>query len=770
MLPKKTGFADEQGVMRALLAQLMTHAPSSLAQKTPQATIVTVAKTYFLLDPQTGVKQFVTNTLEPLVQQLSRSTQQHQVVYQGQVRGRIAWPATFKARYGQDYNPTRFVCREVRHQYNTLENQLLRYIVERIQECLQLVPPALREGVCCYKPSQGDLTPQPTALALGALATVLGRLRRNLRLWEVTLPQQITARHLLRAKTSPVEAYTEVAQIYEQYCLLVATASWHKLAQVSQRLLLLPATTGIAEEKWITLAADMLRGQSHPSLQPSQATPFKQPPIPIIPQLPPTILKLVKPVTITNQALHFNGVNGATGALLTPALTIADCITWLLNEAQNEPTIQKNIMRTTWEMQREEVMGVIAGVDAQNITDAGWGIIYPEDTPAAVKEALAPLVAHRQGRELLYKPGTSYWHFRKVYKQGPGVVNPQALPYYLLIVGSPDQIPFRFQYGLDTEHAVGRIYFEEVADYARYAQQVIAYETHNGRLPRQRRVAFFSPVNPNDKNTALSDQYLVEPLVSQLKDKTLKTINGQIITDVHGQPLIYQTEHIRGEAATKQALVNLLTRQAHAPTILFTATHGLGFPHGHARQKTDQGALVCAEWPGGGSRGTTLTDEMYLSGRHLPPEARFDNLIIYAFACYSAGTPYLQDFEHFNRYQPSELAPTPFMAYLPQRLLAQGALAFIGHVDRAWGYSFLWGNLKGHTDTYRSTLEAILTGVSLGHAFEYVNRRYQDLNNYLTGSHENSLINQYYGGEGNPSEIANAWIARNDARGLCAVW
>jgi hypothetical protein len=474
--------------------------------------------------------------------------------------------------------------------------------------------------------------------------------------------------------------------------------------------------------------------------------------------------------------LHFNGINGLTGAPLTAAKTEEEWLDWILSEDLKEPEEQKNALRTIWEKLRKRVMGTIAGVNAQDLEQAGWGIIYPEGTPDEVKTELAELVAERKGKELTYKQGTTFQQFRTEHGQGPGVVNPENLPYYLLIVGSPAEVPFRFQYGLDIEHAVGRIYFEDVKDYGRYAKRVLKYEGGSGSLPRERRVAFFSTSNRDDEATARSDEYLAEPLASKLEGKALRTIDGKEIGGTEwgenrvptpdGKPLVYRAEHVRGDAAKKVALLDLLTRESQPPALLFTATHGLGFPGKPELQKTDQGGLVCAEWPGPlqHPENTMLEDGMYLAGHHLDPDARFDDLIVFAFACYSAGTPHLADFDHFDYYKPKELASQAFVARLPQRMLAQGALAFFGHVDRAWDYSFLWDKVEDHTDSFRSTLEAILTGVRVGHAFEYFNRRYQDLNAYLIGSQEDSLINQYYGGYGDPPEMARIWTARNDAR------
>jgi len=275
---------DERAVMRRLLALIMAAPAEHPDEKwgRSSAFLSAAASTYFLLDPQprSGVKRFVTRTLERLVQQLSRSTQQRQMEYRGQVRGRIAWPATFKARYGQDYDPTRFVCREVRHQYDTLENQLLRYVVARIHDCIRSVPKALRNGACCYGPGTGDLNPRSTASELADIETVLGRLRRNVRLWEVPLPDQINELHLLRAKTSRVEEYTEVARVYEHYRAIVETYSWEALADASKRVLLLPPDAGPAGEPWIQLGADMLRGQSLVRREPVAAPACRARPVP----------------------------------------------------------------------------------------------------------------------------------------------------------------------------------------------------------------------------------------------------------------------------------------------------------------------------------------------------------------------------------------------------------------------------------------------------------------------------------------------------------
>jgi hypothetical protein len=290
-------------------------------------------------------------------------------------------------------------------------------------------------------------------------------------------------------------------------------------------------------------------------------------------------------------------------------------------------------------------------------------------------------------------------------------------------------------------------------------QSVLAYEALTGNLPRTRRIAIFSPANPGDEASGLSAMELAEPLGKALDNKALPLEGGAEVK--------YRTEYIRGAGATQAALLSLLTRADNPPALIFTASHGLGFPSGHPRQLEEQGALVCQDWPGPAQwpKQEPIPDHMVFAGKHVPQAARFDGLIVFSFACYSAGTPQMEDFAYLKQQQPEELSPQPFVSQLSQRLLAQGAMAFIGHVERAWDYSFLWQGVGRDIATFQSTLEAILKGKPIGHALQHFNDRYLALARELTESEEEGLLHQYNLGEPvDPVELVALWTAHNDAR------
>lgn len=104
-----------------------------------------------------------------------------------------------------------------------------------------------------------------------------------------------------------------------------------------------------------------------------------------------------------------------------------------------------------------------------------------------MREALTPLLDHRKAqagpryRQFAgtdgYRPGESKSEFLTRHGHGPGPVNADCIQYYLLLVGDPEQIPYRFQYLLDVQFAVGRIAFDSPLDYSAYAHSVVRAET-----------------------------------------------------------------------------------------------------------------------------------------------------------------------------------------------------------------------------------------------------------------------------------------------------
>ena len=450
--------------------------------------------------------------------------------------------------------------------------------------------------------------------------------------------------------------------------------------------------------------------------------------------------------------LFANGIDATTGEQLLAPMPVQDLARLATTALPVDPAgiteLAARHRRVT-----ERVYAPKQGVDPTDLAQTGWGVVFAQDTDPRVVTALTPLLERRHAqagavvgtryREFTgadgYRRGESKQEFLRRHHAGPGPVDPDVVPYYLLLVGGPDEIPFDVQYQLDVQHAVGRIYFDDVASYARYAANVVAAETRpeRGEPPR---LSFFATRNDDDQATALSAEHLVAPLATKLGED-------------------WQVRSFVGTDATKDGLHALLTG-AERPDVLFTATHGIGFPAGHPDQRRTQGALVCQNWPGPGR--ARISPEHWFGADDLP-DADLTGMIAVLFACFGAGTP---RFDEFNRNHEGRkpLAPDPFVAALPQALLGRegGALAVVGHVDRALGYSFVWPGAGAQTEVYRSTLAELGAGQPIGSALEYVGDRYAELATELRAALDDIAL----GRRADHEMLAGLWSACTDARGF----
>lgn len=476
------------------------------------------------------------------------------------------------------------------------------------------------------------------------------------------------------------------------------------------------------------------------------------------------------PTRVDTAALTLNGIDGSTGTYLVPSVSAAEIAA--LARGGRIGAAELRDARDKIGQPGDMPFPLIEHADPDDLGQAGWAAVFPAAQPGAaaarqaeIRAALAPLLALRRTqatrrREQRYREYAGEHGYRRgETKQqllarlgaGPGPVNPDKVPYYLLLVASPEEIPYRIQYQLDVQHAVGRLHFDTLDEYARYARGVV--EAEAGLATRARRAAFFGVANPDDAATQLSHAYLVEPLASAIEERAAR--QGWVV------------ERVFAAEATHARLGDIFR---DAPSLLFSACHGMGFPGGDARQLPYQGALLCQDWPG--PTGGRLERGHYFAGEDLDPAADLRGMIAMCFACFGLGTPMHDDFSRraAGKARARPIAPHDFVARLPQRMLASpggGALAVIGHVDRAWGSSFLWIDAQGrrqtqaHLDVFESTLTSILDGKRVGHALEHFNLRYAELSADLSARLEEMLC---YDAECPDSELAQLWIACNDAR------
>jgi tetratricopeptide (TPR) repeat protein len=380
------------------------------------------------------------------------------------------------------------------------------------------------------------------------------------------------------------------------------------------------------------------------------------------------------------------------------------------------------------------------------LSETGWGVIFPSNGEPAVREALRKLLEHRRsqatakdtrcyrefyGTEDGCRPDETARSFLERHGAGPGKGKPQIMPYYLLLVGSPEEISYSFQYQLDIDYAVGRIHFDTPDEYRRYAAGVVAAERQE--VTRPRTAALFLP------------QYGDLATTNYVAERSLPTIQAELERARGG----WTVESAAGHQATKVRLGELLAA-GRTPAVLFAAGQGVRLAGADRRRRDVEGSLFCAV------RGYETTSpendpNLYFSAADLAGDSQVQGLVAILAFSNSLGTPRYDGFAHRAGGRRKRDVDRPFVARLAQRLLghpAGSALAVIGRIERSGGVSGpgdpTWAPVGEHA--FLEMLRLLLDGFPVGAVLDPLNRRYAvlaaDLFEHLNSGPAGRIANQ----------------------------
>lgn len=460
------------------------------------------------------------------------------------------------------------------------------------------------------------------------------------------------------------------------------------------------------------------------------------------------------------QKLYFNGAC-CEGGYFTPPITVEDLMARILEAGIDRPA--------DWvlEQVREHPKGDPRRMPIEDIqrkwdlAETGWAVVLAPGLDWRVRRALSELLELREAQATRggvhrrfqiiddCRPGESVLALLHRKRSGWAAVgDADYFPYHVLLVGEPQDLPYEFQFDFDISFAVGRICFERWEDYRAYARSVVRAET--GSPVRPRRLGFFAPAHANDPVTEGAARDLVRPLAE---------------TDVkagHG----WKVSCAIGTEATKEWLSASLGG-AETPALLFAACHGLACREGDSRQRHLQGALVCQDWSGPKS-GVGPASKEYFSAADVAKEASLEGLVAFFLACYSAGTPERDSFDPHAYLKPRRISSRSFVAELPQKLLSHpggGALAVVGHVDRAWDTLFEGTERGEGRHAFVHALQRLLGGHTVGYATERFNKIHAMLSGALWTLHEKWRSNE----EIDTRHFCDVWRFRKDVRNFIVL-
>lgn len=471
-----------------------------------------------------------------------------------------------------------------------------------------------------------------------------------------------------------------------------------------------------------------------------------------------------------DELIYFNGLNLETGGYFDEPMTVGE-LAAIANQHRPDKKSLSELESKKSETEASFGVPIEFGL-GDDLKKVGWGMIFPAQADVrqvdAILAAMKDLVELRQGQagnffKIMRGKDGYRWsdgrgetksEFLERFKLGPGEFRPKKMPFYLLIVADPQSIPFSFQHELDVQYAVGRIYFQTLQEYATYAQSVVQAET--GKVKLRRRSVFFGVGNQNDKATSLSVEHLIQPL------------HNHTLAVSEENDLGWESILVKPEDALKENLRQQLGG-GETPAIFFSASHGIGWPYNHKLQLETQGGLVCQDWRRFDPQEKPMLKHI-LTAKEIPDTANLLGSMIFPFACFGLGTPYKDEFAIAKKNQERiRLAPRPFLSPLPVKLLGHpngGALAVIGHVERAWPHAFQWGELQSTTGAFESLLTNLMQGMPVGLAMDRMNLRYAEIATTLADNLKELAFDENFI---TPFELTYQWTANNDARGYAIL-
>ena len=310
--------------------------------------------------------------------------------------------------------------------------------------------------------------------------------------------------------------------------------------------------------------------------------------------------------------------------------------------------------------------------------DVGWGVVLPDNDALSVADRANAVDAPESIKRLLtarasapvfrYRADAAAGFLRRYFADGryfyvalSGTdrgIGDEKVPMYMLIVGSPEEIPWRFQYLMNATCFSGRLDLDEPAR-ARYVEALI--NGWKNSASSSNRPVVWTVDHGEQDITWLMRQTVADPLAQKMQqDMDI----GDRLT------------HLAGVEATGSALIDALANTK--PALIVTTSHGLTSPLNDLPTMRKQLGFLIDQ------NGTSVTASALLD------KWQPDGAVWYAHACCSAGSDAATSYKGLIQ-SGSSIALTldgvaalgAMVAPLPKALLSaeKPARAFIGHVE-----------------------------------------------------------------------------------------